>query len=67
MKRQSSGTPPVGTVRRTAMSDLFLTWLSAVICLLAAMERPDRRAFWLSCLYFCVGASVVCTLIEAAA
>lgn len=48
------------------MSDLFLTWLSAVMCLLTALERPDRRAFWLSCLYFCVGASVVYTLIEAA-
>ena len=35
------------------VSDLFLIWLAAAVCLMAALERPDRRAFWLACLYFC--------------
>lgn len=35
------------------ISDMFLVWMAAFVCLMAALERPDRRAFWLACLYAC--------------
>lgn len=47
------------------VSDMFLVWLAAAVCLLAALERPDRRAFWLSCLYFCGVVDVAHLLIGA--
>lgn len=38
---------------------MFLIWVASFTCLLAALERPDRRRFWLACLYFCGAVDVV--------
>jgi hypothetical protein len=44
------------------MSDLFLSWMAAVLCLIAAIERPDRLKFWLWCCYGCVAVGIITAL-----
>lgn len=39
-------------------SDIFLAWLTALVCLLASIERPDRYMFWIYAAWFCIGVNV---------
>ena len=44
------------------MGDLLLCWLAAWLCIMAAIERPDRLKFWLWCCYGCMAVSVFVTV-----
>lgn len=35
------------------MMPVFTGFLAGCVCLMAAIERPDRQKFWVTCAYLC--------------